>query len=69
MSDLDVADHDDMGEDMTKEKILEFVRSKRDTATENERPFLAAIYFVLKHRTEENWGPKELTMDVAMRME
>jgi len=29
---------------------------------------LRAIRFVLKNRTEENWGPKELTMEEAMRL-
>ena len=51
---------------ISKEKILTFAKHKRDTATDSERPFYAAIYFVLRNRTEENWGPKELSFGEAM---
>lgn len=53
---------------MTKDQILNFAKHQRDNASDHDKEYLAAIYFVLRNRTEENWGPKELTMDVAMRM-
>lgn len=51
----------------TKEDIIAFVKRKRDSCPAIEHRYYAALYFVLRNRTEENWGPKELTMDVAMR--
>lgn len=52
--------------DFSKENICNFIKQQRDSATGDERSYYAAVYFVLRNRTEENWGPKELTMDVAM---
>lgn len=52
--------------EISKEQILEFIKSKRDNATPDERTLFAATYFVLRNRTVDNWGPHELTMDVAM---
>ncbi len=43
-------------------------RVRRDAAEGDEKTYYGAVYFVLRNRTEENWGPKELTMDVAMRL-
>ena len=54
---------------MSKEAILAFAKKKRDeTPPGEERDYFAAIFFVLNNRTEENWGPKELTMGAAMRL-
>jgi recombinational DNA repair protein RecR len=50
----------------SKEQIYDFVKRKRDSCALEEREYYAAIYFVLRNRTEDNWGPKELTIDIAM---
>jgi hypothetical protein len=50
----------------SKEQIFDFVKLKRDTCALEEREYYAAIYFVPRNRTEDNWGPKELTMEIAM---
>ena len=59
------------GKTYTKEEILSFVKDKRDNAVMSpaERGFFGAIYFVLLNRTEENWGPKELTMSEDLRID
>jgi hypothetical protein len=55
--------------DYSKEAVWNFIKQKRDTTTGDERAYFACVYFVLRNRTEENWGPKELTMGEAMRHE
>ena len=53
--------------DFSKESILSFAKRKRDeTPSGEERDYFSAIYFVLRNRTEENWGPRVLTMEQAL---
>lgn len=59
----------------TKEEIIRFMEADilplvaQQSGIGDRRYSLArAVLFVLKCRTEEHWGPKKLTMDVAMRL-
>ena len=52
--------------DLSKNAICEFIKLKRDTATGDEKRYFGAVYFVLRNRTEEHWGPKDLTKEEAM---
>jgi hypothetical protein len=54
---------------LSKDDIIAFIKRKRDSCPAIEHSYYAAAYFVLRNRTEENWGPKELRMDVAMGLE
>ena len=53
---------------LTKENIIAWVTVKADDpdVSESDRRYFNVIRFVLKNRTEQNWGPKELTMNEAM---
>ena len=48
----------------TLEEMIDFPSTHPISA--EELRVLKAIRFVLKNRTEENWGPKDMTMGEAM---
>ena len=52
--------------DNSQEAVFDFIKHKRDTSTGDDHEYFKIVYFVLRNRTEENWVPKELTMDEAM---
>ena len=59
------------GPALTKEYILGTLEEMIDFPSTHpisaeELRVLKAIRFVLKNRTEENWGPKDMTMGEAM---
>jgi len=58
-----------------KQRLYDFIKNDimplvaQQSGEDSERYRLAKMaYFVLRNRTVENWGPQELTMDVAMRL-
>ena len=52
--------------DFSKETIQDFIKQKRDNATGDEKRYYAAVYFVLRNRTVENWGPETPSFAEAM---
>ncbi len=53
--------------DFVKHDIMPLVIQQSGIDSERAR-LCRLLYFVLRNRTEEHWGPKELTMDVVMRL-
>ncbi len=58
-----------------KQALFDFVKKEIEPmivfnfgAKSEQARLCRLLYFVLRNRTEEHWGPKELTMDVAMRL-
>lgn len=58
-----------------KQALFDFVKKEVEPmiiynfgAKSEQSRMCRLLYFVLRNRTEEHWGPKELTMDVAMRL-
>lgn len=58
-----------------KQRLYAFIKNdimplvEQQSGKESERHRLCRLcYFILRNRTVENWGPHELTMDVAMRL-
>ncbi len=56
-----------------KQALFDFVKNDitplviQQSGEDSERARMCRLlYFVLRNRTEEHWGPRELTMEVAM---
>lgn len=63
----------DQAAEAEKQRLFDFVKNDimplviQQSGLDSERARLCRLlYFVLRNRTEAHWGPKELTMDVAM---
>lgn len=50
-----------------KNDLMPLIEQQSGKDSERHR-LLRVIYFVLRNRTYENWGPRELTMGEAMRL-
>jgi len=68
-------DPDEKAAQDEKQHLYDFIKNDimplvaQQSGEDSERYRLAKMaYFVLRNRTVENWGPQELTMDVAMRL-